>query len=236
MFDPTIGRWTTEDPIGFEAADADLFRYVRNNPTNAIDPSGRNITVGQPGTSSAPKPGGNAAPRAESPRGKLIDMFAPCRGDEADKDIFKETDASGSSLQVRCESSNYVARITYQKQKPLPFGKCVFNKGQNCFLITYDEKGQFDKIRWYNFLPKGGEKLIAEAVGKAKTKASTDPEGAAADLRKYFELRPTLFDKDRDGYLLLVYVWDSSAPKTYTTFRLTGSVTKPPWEKVPNPR
>jgi uncharacterized protein RhaS with RHS repeats len=40
MFDPTIGRWTTEDPIGFEAADADLFRYVRNNPTNAIDLSG----------------------------------------------------------------------------------------------------------------------------------------------------------------------------------------------------
>jgi uncharacterized protein RhaS with RHS repeats len=40
MFDPTIGRWTTEDPSGFEAADADLFRYVRNNPTNLTDPSG----------------------------------------------------------------------------------------------------------------------------------------------------------------------------------------------------
>ena len=40
MFDPTIGRWTTPDPKGFEAADADLFRYVRNNPTNFTDPSG----------------------------------------------------------------------------------------------------------------------------------------------------------------------------------------------------
>jgi RHS repeat-associated protein len=40
MFDPTIGRWTTPDPSGFEAADADLFRYVHNNPTNATDPSG----------------------------------------------------------------------------------------------------------------------------------------------------------------------------------------------------
>jgi len=40
MFDPTIGRWTTPDPKGFEAADADLFRYVRNNPTNATDSSG----------------------------------------------------------------------------------------------------------------------------------------------------------------------------------------------------
>src|SRR5262249_54697768 len=43
MFDPTIGRWTTEDPIGFEAADADLFRYVHNNPTNATDPTGTTI-------------------------------------------------------------------------------------------------------------------------------------------------------------------------------------------------
>src|SRR5262249_55253747 len=40
MFDPTIGRWTTPDPKGFEAADADLFRYVRNNPTNGTDPTG----------------------------------------------------------------------------------------------------------------------------------------------------------------------------------------------------
>lgn len=40
MYDPTIGRWTTEDPIGFKAADADLFRYVGNNPTNLTDPTG----------------------------------------------------------------------------------------------------------------------------------------------------------------------------------------------------
>ena len=40
MFDPTIGRWTTPDPKGFEAADANLFRYVHNNPTNFTDPSG----------------------------------------------------------------------------------------------------------------------------------------------------------------------------------------------------
>ncbi|MBI1916597.1 MAG: hypothetical protein HYS12_17955 [Planctomycetes bacterium] len=43
MFDPTIGRWTTEDPIGFEAGDANLFRYVGNDPTNATDPSGLKI-------------------------------------------------------------------------------------------------------------------------------------------------------------------------------------------------
>jgi uncharacterized protein RhaS with RHS repeats len=40
MYDPRIGRWMTEDPIEFEAADPDLYRYVHNDPTNATDPSG----------------------------------------------------------------------------------------------------------------------------------------------------------------------------------------------------
>ncbi len=39
MFDPTIGRWISEDPSGIQP-DEDLFRYCHNNPTNLIDPSG----------------------------------------------------------------------------------------------------------------------------------------------------------------------------------------------------
>jgi hypothetical protein len=40
MYDPTIGRWTSEDPLGFEAGDPNLYRYVSNSPTNHADPSG----------------------------------------------------------------------------------------------------------------------------------------------------------------------------------------------------
>jgi uncharacterized protein RhaS with RHS repeats len=40
MYDPTVGRWLTEGPIGFDAGDANLFRYVGNDPTNLTDPSG----------------------------------------------------------------------------------------------------------------------------------------------------------------------------------------------------
>jgi RHS repeat-associated protein len=36
----TTGQWMQEDPIWFQAGDANLRRYVRNNPTNATDPSG----------------------------------------------------------------------------------------------------------------------------------------------------------------------------------------------------
>lgn len=40
MYDPTPGRWLSEDPLGLDAGDADLYCYVGNNPVNAIDPTG----------------------------------------------------------------------------------------------------------------------------------------------------------------------------------------------------
>jgi RHS repeat-associated protein len=39
-YDPTIARWTSKDPMGFDAGDSNLYRYARNAPTNATDPSG----------------------------------------------------------------------------------------------------------------------------------------------------------------------------------------------------
>ncbi|REK17696.1 MAG: RHS repeat-associated core domain-containing protein [Planctomycetota bacterium] len=39
-FDPVTGRWASEDPIGFAAGDANLYRYVGNGPTNGVDPDG----------------------------------------------------------------------------------------------------------------------------------------------------------------------------------------------------
>ncbi len=46
-YDAAIGRWTQEDPIGFAAGDANLYRYVGNGPTNAVDPSGLMIAAPQ---------------------------------------------------------------------------------------------------------------------------------------------------------------------------------------------
>lgn len=40
MFNPLTGRFIQSDPIGFDAGDVNLYRYVGNNPTNALDPSG----------------------------------------------------------------------------------------------------------------------------------------------------------------------------------------------------
>jgi hypothetical protein len=40
MYDPTIGRWISQDPIGFAAGDANLYRYVGNRPASLLDPTG----------------------------------------------------------------------------------------------------------------------------------------------------------------------------------------------------
>ncbi|MDZ7619215.1 MAG: RHS repeat-associated core domain-containing protein [Patescibacteria group bacterium] len=44
-YDPAVGRWMTEDPIGFEGKDGNLYAYVGNGPVNATDPSGLEVWV-----------------------------------------------------------------------------------------------------------------------------------------------------------------------------------------------
>ncbi len=39
-YDPVLGRWLQQDPIGFAGGDYNLERYVGDDPTNGIDPSG----------------------------------------------------------------------------------------------------------------------------------------------------------------------------------------------------
>jgi RHS repeat-associated protein len=39
-YDPEVGRWLSKDPILFDAAQPNLYVYVRNDPINSIDPTG----------------------------------------------------------------------------------------------------------------------------------------------------------------------------------------------------
>ncbi len=40
-YDPKVGRFLQRDPIGFAGGDANLYVYVRNDPENVNDPSGK---------------------------------------------------------------------------------------------------------------------------------------------------------------------------------------------------
>jgi RHS repeat-associated protein len=39
-YDPKLGRFISQDPIGFDGGDLNLYRYVFNDPANLTDPSG----------------------------------------------------------------------------------------------------------------------------------------------------------------------------------------------------
>jgi hypothetical protein len=41
MYDPSVGRWLEEDPIGFDAGQSNLSQFVGNDPVNGSDPSGQ---------------------------------------------------------------------------------------------------------------------------------------------------------------------------------------------------
>lgn len=52
-YDPQVGRFISEDPMGFAGGDVNLSAYVQNNPINRVDPLGLNyidisISIGTP--------------------------------------------------------------------------------------------------------------------------------------------------------------------------------------------
>ena len=48
-YSPTLGRWLSNDPIGFDAGDNNWYRYEGNDPGNGVDPEGLFL---DPGTGS----------------------------------------------------------------------------------------------------------------------------------------------------------------------------------------
>jgi RHS repeat-associated protein len=51
-YSPKMGRFISQDPIGFAAGDANLYRYVGNKPTTHTDPSGLQESANGPSTQS----------------------------------------------------------------------------------------------------------------------------------------------------------------------------------------
>ena len=47
-YDPAVEWFLSEDPMGFDAGDADLYRYIFNSPTNYTDPTGEFAQVAVP--------------------------------------------------------------------------------------------------------------------------------------------------------------------------------------------
>ncbi len=68
--DPRVGRWISEDPIGFAAGDANVGRYVKNSPCASVDPSGLWVLPWHPGASWNPTDTWNLWVHGEDPNGQ----------------------------------------------------------------------------------------------------------------------------------------------------------------------
>ena len=80
-YDPAAGRFIGQDPMGFNAGDANLYSYTGNNASNLIDPSGlqeappaiptpekpKNPIDQDPGKPTSPKPGDPGPSRGTGP-------------------------------------------------------------------------------------------------------------------------------------------------------------------------
>jgi RHS repeat-associated protein len=55
-YSPTLGRWTSLDPLSYAAGDVNLYRSVGNNPLNSLDPSGLDDDIPLPHAVAVPLP------------------------------------------------------------------------------------------------------------------------------------------------------------------------------------
>ena len=80
-YDPAIGRFISEDPLGFDAGDVNVQRYVGNNTPNSIDPSGLSLVALTPQISLIVNKGSKVYNELATtePRKKLLDTLIESR-------------------------------------------------------------------------------------------------------------------------------------------------------------
>jgi RHS repeat-associated protein len=163
-YDPKTGRWLEQDPLGFDAGDVNLYRYVGNNPTNVTDPigsAGRKPTLFR-----------NTIPIKPPEKVKYPQYIFPIKDK---KDLEKKLDERVLEKGRRCK---YVVRrdgtivvIDTSRSKHLthvmgtdPVGDCVQAAG--LFVFTGRDKVSIDLISTHYM-----NKLKSEEKDRAKEQA-----------------------------------------------------------------
>jgi RHS repeat-associated protein len=92
-FSPSLGRWLQQDPIGFDAGDSNLYRYVGNGPTDRNDPSGEFSVPPEPET------GQTVDPRSREYIEELLQRILKAKSPDEAREIVRK--------RLECEGRNY---------------------------------------------------------------------------------------------------------------------------------
>jgi RHS repeat-associated protein len=130
-YDPGTGRWISQDPMGFDAGDSNLYRYVNNRPATEADPSGLQDN--------------RLGVRLRPPKGAGDPFNFPFKYDVDKKflggfaSLHAAFDVSGQLIRVGNPQSgvridaDYNAGFTLEaaveKVRPVLFGKVIFHAG-----------------------------------------------------------------------------------------------------------
>jgi uncharacterized protein RhaS with RHS repeats len=139
MYDPSVGRWLEQDPIGFDAGDADLYRYVGNEPLKKTDPSGLD------------------------PEKKAPEWVPYMKGIEIQskfKDEGDFRDALRNTIMIYRYRGDLYGKIEPGSKNPegknlvsVELGKCKYAFGTNVWVFYTNDKGQVTKVVWANLAP-----------------------------------------------------------------------------------
>ncbi len=158
FYSPTLGRFLTRDPIGYDAGDVSIYRCVFNNPLISTDAPG----LGN-GMHSWPNPDGNYAPPSTPP-----DTAACCNGVQYDPAAqCCENDVVVDQVSVRhCTrplNNSYVGPALYNTlgvvgwgsnhwlpQQPRHSYICCDGANKNCFGMQQTQKDSMDKTKYYD--------------------------------------------------------------------------------------
>jgi RHS repeat-associated protein len=152
-YDPGVGRFLGEDPLRFRAGDSNLYRYVGNSPTSAVDPTGL-----RPEAAIAIE-ALNAPPDHRKPldwrNGPLGRDLPDCT--ENTSWSYFTLDDRGNEFWIDCNRGVITGRVLGTQNRKL-FGKTWVNFGEcppshrlgvNVWIIYTDPKdGTFSQIIW----------------------------------------------------------------------------------------
>jgi len=151
MFDPSIGRWIEEAPIGTEGGEVNLYRYAGNSPTSATDPSGLKSTGEQHATGREAQVG-NSPTTATDPSGAQLTGGQPAKETEGQAGNAPMTATGPSGSQTTGEEQGLRSQGDQRRRLAIVFVAAALSGVE----ITAERWGQWEPTsHFWQAAPQG---------------------------------------------------------------------------------